>query len=103
MVGTGVVLAILGLFFLQSLVAFAIFAGLAKLLNYRVLKDRPVSWRVAGTIGVVLWTLRNIFAYAMDWKIHNRINMNEFWAYVIPALVLLAIVWFVRLLTLPVK
>jgi hypothetical protein len=102
--GDQFVLLILGIFFIHSLIVFAIFAGLGLLLNYRALKNRPVSWRVAGTIGVIVWLIRDILAHAMD-PIVNRgqLNMDALWAVIIPALALLAIVWFVRLFTLPAQ
>ena len=51
-------------FFVQGLVAFVAFALLARLLNHRALKHRPLSWRIAGSVGVVLWTIRNIYVHA---------------------------------------
>jgi dipeptide/tripeptide permease len=97
-------LLILGLFFVHSLIAFVIFVGVGKLLNYRALKNRPVSWSVAGSVGVIVWVIRDIFVHAMDPMVNRgQLNVDALSAVVIPALALLAIVWFVRLLTFPVK
>jgi len=51
-------------FFVQGLIAFVAFALLARLLNYLALKHRPMSWRIAGCVGVALWTIRNIYVHA---------------------------------------
>jgi hypothetical protein len=101
--GDQFVLLILTFFFINNLIAFAFFVGVGKLLNYRALKDRPVSWRVAGTIGVIIWTMIAVFVNALNYNIHNRPNTDALEAVVAPALVLLGVVWFTRLLVLPAK
>ena len=73
-------------FFVQGLIAFVIFALLARLLNYRALKDRPLGWRTAGSIGVVLWTIRNIYAHA--WSPATGVDMAAVSIIAIPAIVL---------------
>jgi hypothetical protein len=57
-------LFLVAFFFIQGLIAFVGFALLARLLNYRASKDKPMSWRIAGSIGVVIWTVRNIYVHA---------------------------------------
>jgi phosphoglycerol transferase MdoB-like AlkP superfamily enzyme len=84
-------LIIFGIFFVHSLIAFVIFAGVGKLLNYRVLKSRPVSWRIAGTVGVAVWAIRNAYVHAMDHR--DPPNMDVVWAVVIPGLLLLGVIW----------
>lgn len=99
--GDQFLLIILGIFFIHSLIAFVIFVGLGKLLNYRFLKDRPVGWRVAGTIGVGVWAIRNIYVHAMDYR--DPPNMGEVWVILVPALILLAVVWFTKLLVVSAR
>ncbi|MFO1108889.1 MAG: hypothetical protein U1E61_06895 [Bradyrhizobium sp.] len=87
-------LIIFGIFFLHSVVAFVVFVVFGKLLNYRVLKGRPVSWRVAGGIGVAVWAIRNVYVYAMDYR--DPPAMDVVWAIVIPGLLLLGVIWTVK-------
>lgn len=88
-------LAILGIFFIHSLIAFLIFAGMGRLLNYRFSRSRRINWRVAGTIGVAVWAVRNVYVHAMDYRYPP--NMDVVWIIVIPGLLLLGAIWTVKL------
>ena len=88
-------------FFAHSAAAFAVVAGLAWL--FARAQHRRVDWRLAGTIGVIVWAARNIYVHAMDYDIHNRVNMDGFWLVVIPAIFLLAVIWIVRLVALSIR
>ena len=86
-------------FFVQGVVAFVIFVLLARLLNYRALKDRPLGWRVAGSIGVVLWTIRNIYVHA--WSPTTGVDMAAVSIIAIPAIVLPGLFGFARMMFPP--
>jgi hypothetical protein len=91
------------LFLAHSAIAFAVFVLLGRLLNYRALKNRPIDWRVAGTIGVVVWAMRNIYVHAMNADANRLMNMDAFWGVVIPGIFLLAVVWIVRLVAISAR
>ena len=84
-------------FFIQGLIAFVGFALLARLLNYRALKNRPVSWRIAGSVGVVIWTIRNIYVHAWEPAI-GHLNMDAVQILILPAVVLPGMIGLARLL-----
>lgn len=86
-------------FFVQGVVAFIVFVLLARLLNYRALKDRPIGWRTAGSIGVVLWTIRNIYMNA--WSPMTGLDMDIVSIIAIPAIVLPGLVGLARVLVPP--
>lgn len=88
-------------FFAHSAAAFALVAGLAGLMGRAL--QRPINWRLAGTIGIIVWAARNIYVHAMDSGIHNRVNMDGFWLIVMPAVFLLAVIWIVRLVALSIR
>ena len=87
-------------FFLHGVVAFVIFALLARLLNYRALKDRPLSWRITGSVGVLIWTIRNIYVHAWSETL-GRIETDAVYLIAIPAIVLPGIFGLARLLFPP--
>jgi hypothetical protein len=93
-------LFLIAYFFLQGVAAFVIFALLARLLNYRALKDRPLSWRIAGSVGVLIWTIRNIYVHAWS-ETSGRMNMDAVYLIAIPAVMLLGIFGLARLLFPP--
>ena len=97
--GDQVRLLLMMFFFVQGLIAFVVFVLLARLLNYRALKDRPIGWRVAGSIGVVLWTIRNIYASA--WSPTTGVDLDAVSIIAIPAIVLPGLVGLARLLVPP--
>jgi hypothetical protein len=87
-------------FFIQGLIAFVGFALLARLLNYRALKNRPMSWRIAGSVGVVIWTIRNIYVHAWD-SATGHLNMDAVQILLFPAVVLPGMIGLARLLFPP--
>ena len=93
-------LFLIAFFFVQGLIAFVGFALLARLLNYRALKDKPMSWRVAGSIGVVIWTARNIYVHGWS-DVLGRVEMSNVPLIALPAILVPGTVWLVRVLFPP--
>ena len=85
-------------FFIQGLIAFVGFALLAWLLNYRALKHKPMSWRIAGSIGVAIWTVCSLYVHAwsetLGWVDMDAVSFIAIPAIVLPGLVGLARVLF---------
>ena len=94
-------LFLIAFFFVQGLVAFVAFALLARLLNYRALKHRPMSWRIAGCVGVVLWTIRNIYVHAWG-PTTGLFDTDALQLIIIPAVAILGLIGLARLLIPPV-
>jgi hypothetical protein len=62
-------------FFIQGLIAFVGFALPTRLLNYRALQDKPMSWRIAGSIGVAIWTVNNFYVHSRS-RALGRMDMD---------------------------
>ena len=65
------------------------------LLNYPALKYKPMSWRIAGSVGVAIWTIRNIDVHARSEAL-GRIDMAAVAIIAIPAIPLPGLVRLAR-------
>jgi hypothetical protein len=59
-----------------------------------------MSWRIAGSVGVVNWTIRNIYVHAWE-SANGHLNMDAVQIILIPAVVLPGMIGLARLLFPP--
>ena len=59
-----------------------------------------MSWRIAGSIGVVIWTVRNIYVHGWS-DVLGRVEMGNVPLIALPAIVVPGVVWLVRVLFPP--